>query len=130
KDFLVALPRPVGYMGVSDFYDFEAGGEDEKPNRRDFVREVIREDGDRKNLPLAIDSFVLAGALKLWRSAQDPKLKFRHHTMLVHVSQLVADQKTLATEVRKTYAAAGYDGGKGLERLAELFEEDFAAVSA
>lgn len=130
KDFLVALPRPVGYMGVSDFYDFEAGSEDEKPNRRDFVREVIGEDGDRKNMLRAIDSFVLSGALKLWRGAQDPKLKFRHHTMLVHVSQLVADQKTLATDVRKTYAAAGYDGGKGLERLTQLFEEDFAAVSA
>lgn len=129
KDFLVALPRPVGYMGVSDFYDFEAGQDDEKPNKRDFVREVVGEDSDRKNLPRAIDSFVLAGAVKLWRIEQDPKLKFRHHTMLVHVSQLTADQKTLANEVRKTYAAAGYDGGNGLERLANLFENDFADVS-
>jgi hypothetical protein len=128
KDFLVALPRPVGYMGVSDFYDFEAGADEEKPNKRDFVREVIGEDGDPKNLLAAIDSFVLAGAIKLWRRAQDPSLKFRHHTMLVHVSQLVSDQKALAVEVRKTYAAAGYDGGKGLDRLARLFEEDFAPV--
>lgn len=129
KDFLVALPRPVGYMGVSDFYDFEAGSEDEKPNKRDFVREVVGEDSDHKNLLRAIDSFILAGAVKLWRVEQDPNLKFRHHTMLIHVSQLVMDQKALANEVRKTYAAAGYDGGKGLERLAELFESDLAQVS-
>lgn len=130
KDFLVALPRPVGYMGVSDFYDFDAGQEEEKPNKRDFVREVVGEDSDRKNLPRAIDSFILAGAIKLWRIAQDAKLKFRHHTMLVHVSQLTADHKALANEVRKTYATAGYDGGKGLERLVDLFERDFADVSA
>lgn len=128
KDFLIALPRPVGYMGVSDFYDFDAGAEDEKPNRRDFVREVVGEDSDPKNLRRAIDSFVLAGAIKLWRAEQNPKLKFRHHTMLVHVSQLVSDQKVLAGEVRKTYAAAGYDGGKGLDRLAVLFADDFRPV--
>ena len=128
KDFLIALPRPIGYMGVSDFYDFDEGNEDEKPNKRDFVREVIGEDSSPKNLRAAIDSFVLAGAIKLWRSEQNPKLKFRHHTMLVHVTQLVADQKVLAGDVRKTYAAAGYNGGKGLERLAALFEDDFKPV--
>lgn len=128
KDFLIALPRPLGYMGVSDFYDFDAGEQDEKPNKRDFVREVVGEDSDPKNLQAAIDTFVLSGALKLWRSEQDETLKFRHHTMLVHVSQLVIDQKALAKEVRKTYGAAGYDGGKGLDRLAKLFEEDFRPV--
>lgn len=128
KDFLIALPRPIGYMGVSDFYDFDEGNEDEKPNKRDFVRQVVGEDGDPKNLRAAIDSFVLAGAIKLWRSAQNPKLKFRHHTMLVHVSQLVVSQKALAGEVRKTFAAAGYDGGKGLDRLVNLFEGDFRPV--
>jgi hypothetical protein len=128
KDFLIALPRPIGYMGVSDFYDFEEGNEDEKPNKRDFVREVVGEDSDPKNLRSAIDSYVLAGAIKLWRSECNPKLKFRHHTMLVHVSQLVVDQKALAGDVRKVFAAAGYDGGKGLDRLASLFEEDFKPV--
>jgi len=128
KDFLIALPRPIGYMGVSDFYDFDAGEDDEKPNKRDFVRPVVGEDSDPENLRAAIDSFVLSGAIKLWRLDQDPKFKFRHHTMLVHVSQLVNDQKALAVEVRKTYASAGYDGGKGLDRLATLFEEDFRKV--
>ncbi|RWK48111.1 Z1 domain-containing protein [Mesorhizobium sp.] len=128
KDFLIALPRPVGYMGVSDFYDLEAGEEEEKPNRRNFVRSVVGEDSDPKNLQTAIDSYVLAGAIKLWRLEQDAKLKFRHHTMLVHVSQLVLDHKALAVLVRKTYSAAGYDGGKGLDRLAKLFIDDFSGV--
>ncbi|GGF78142.1 hypothetical protein GCM10011402_33490 [Paracoccus acridae] len=128
KDFLIALPRPIGYMGVSDFYDFEEGDDDVKPNKRDFVREVIGEDSTPKNLRAAIDSFVLAGAIKLWRSQQNPNLKFRHHTMLVHVSQLVVDQKALAGDVRKTFAKAGYDAGQGLERLATLFEDDFKPV--
>lgn len=130
RDFMIALPRPVGYMGVSDFYDLDASDDEDKPNRRDFMRSVVGDDSLEKNLTAAIDSFVLSGAIKLWRLEQAPTLKFRHHTMLVHISQLVSDQKTLATQVRKTYAAAGYDGGKGLDRLLKLFENDFRGVHA
>ncbi|MFK4503794.1 hypothetical protein ABIF86_008085 [Bradyrhizobium japonicum] len=129
KDFLISLPRPSGYMGVADFYDLEIPADDTVgPNERDYVRSVTGEDDEPDNLLRAIDSYVLSGAMKLYRSAEDPKLKFKHHTMLVHVSQLQADQKDLAKEIRSIYAKAGYDGGKGLERLQRLFKEDFTRV--
>ena len=82
------------------------------------------------NLLKAIDSYVLSGAFKLYRTDADPTHKFKHHTMLVHVSQLKADQKVLAKEIQALYAKAGYEGGKGLERLEKLFDEDFAPVHA
>lgn len=132
KDFLISLPRPDGYMGVSDFYDLDGSEEDDesRPNERDFVRPVSGDDTDPENLERAIDSFVLSGALKLFRANADPGLKFRHHTMLTHISQKVVDHKALAELVRSTFAKAAYEGGVGLDRLEKLFETDFKRVYA
>ncbi|MBY5917754.1 Z1 domain-containing protein [Rhizobium leguminosarum] len=129
RDFLISLPRPSGYMGVSDFYDLEFGEGEIGPNRENFVRAIVGEDDKPTNLLMAIDSFVLSGALKIWRSRQNSDLRYRHHTMLVHMSHSVEDHKKAALQVRKMYAAAGYDGGKGLDRLQRLFEEDFLPVA-
>jgi hypothetical protein len=129
KDFLISLPRPAGYMGVAEFYDLDTpsdGGVG--PNQRDHIRPVTGEDDKPANLLKALDSYVLSGAVKLFRLDVDPTLKFKHHTMLVHVSQLQADQKVLAKEIQAIYAKAGYEGGKGLERLQKLFNDDFAPV--
>lgn len=130
KDFLISLPRPIGYMGVADFYDLE-GSDDEpesRPNERDYVRPVVGSDGNPANLLKALDAFVLSGAIKLFRADADVSLRFRHHTMLVHVNQLVAGHRALAGVVRSTFGAAGYDGGAGLDRLRDLFEEDYRRV--
>ncbi|MBZ9654014.1 Z1 domain-containing protein [Phyllobacterium lublinensis] len=129
KDFLVSLPRPIGYMGVSDFYDFDFGHDENGPNKTDFVRSVVNDDDNPNNLQKAIDSFILSGAIKLWRSKKDQTLRFRHHTMLVHMSQSVQEHKAAAIKVRKMYATGGYDGGKGIDRLVELFKTDFVPVS-
>jgi hypothetical protein len=130
KDFLISLPRPEGYMGVADFYDLDVADDEVGPNQRDFVRPVKDGDDKPENLLKAIDSFVLAGAIKLYRASVDPDLKFKHHTMLVHLTQLQSDQKAFAKVIQATFAAAGYQGGKGLPRLAKLFTEDFARVHA
>lgn len=130
KDFLVSLPRPADYMGVADFYDLDAStlDEDSKPNERDYVRPVKGEDSDAANLQKAIDSFVLSGALKLFRQGES-ELKFRHHTMLVHSSARVLQHKALAQSVKDAFSRAGYEGGAGLDRLQKLLEEDFRPVS-
>jgi hypothetical protein len=131
KDFLISLPRPVGYMGVADFYDLDLPSDGtDGPNQRDFVRGVTGEDEEASNLRKAIDSYVLSGAIKLFRTNIDPSLKFKHHTMLVHVSQLQADQKILAKMVQSIYGKSGYEGGKGLGRLQALFDTDFVPVFA
>lgn len=131
KDFLISLPRPIGYMGVADFYDLDRPSDGTVgPNQRDFVRGVTGDDNEPDNLRKAIDSYVISGAIKLWRADADPSLKFKHHTMLVHVSQLQADQKALAKVVQGIYAKSGFDGGVGLDRLQKLFETDFVRVHA
>lgn len=130
RDFIVSLPRPDGYMGVSDFYDLDGTPDDEatRPKRRAYVRPVVGEDLDAKNLPAALDAFVLSGAIKLFRADRDPTLSFRHHTMLAHASSRVADHTELAEDVRKALSKAGYEGGKGVDRLAALLEADFRRV--
>ncbi|TYC79871.1 endonuclease [Stappia sp. BW2] len=129
KDFLISLPRPVGYMGVADFYDLDLPSDGTiGPNQRDFVRSVTGEDEDESNLRKAIDSYVLSGAVKLFRANANPIFKFKHHTMLVHVSQLQADHKDLARKVQSIYGKSGYEGGMGLPRLEELFKRDFLPV--
>jgi len=129
KDFLISLPRPVGYMGVADFYDLDSPSDGTVgPNQRDFVRAVVGDDESPPNLRKALDSFVLSGAIKLFRAHSDPNLKFKHHTMLVHVSQLQVDQKALAKTVQSIFGKSAYEGGRGLERLQKLFDEDFKRV--
>jgi hypothetical protein len=132
KDFLLSLPRPSGYMGVSDFYDLEgtADDPDTRPNERDFVRSVVGLDTAEDNLAKAIDSFVLSGALKIYRASKGSGLKLRHHTMLAHASSLMADHDQLAQVIRSVLGAAAYEAKKGRARLKKLLETDFARVSA
>lgn len=132
KDFVVSLPRPDGYMGVRDFYDLDGSPDvpGSQPNRDDYVRAVIGPNNADNNLPRAIDSFVLSGALKLFRMKADPSLHYRHHTMLAHSSARTADHTALAREIRTLFDNAGYEAGGGIQRLMKLFDEDFAVVRA
>jgi hypothetical protein len=140
KDFIVSLPRPKDYMGARDFHDLDGQphGTDEDPyqsNRASFVRDVRGEDEDEDNLLRAIDAYVIAGAVKLFRQVELPpeatrRDPFRHHTMLVHSSRLVAEQAVMAEKARAALRAAGYEAGRGQRRLRELFERDFAPVTA
>ncbi len=130
KDFIVSLSRPEGYMGIGEFHDLD----DEKPgfqsNERAFVRGVKGLDVDKDNLPKALDSFILSGALKLFRELGPSDRRYRHHTMLVHVSHLIVDQQTMAQEIEDLFDNASYHSGEALKRLRILWEEDFAQVCA
>ncbi|WAJ28504.1 Z1 domain-containing protein [Antarcticirhabdus aurantiaca] len=132
RDFLVSLPRPDGYMGVADFYDLNGSSSDEstRPNRRDYMRPLVGDDTAAENLPRALDSYVLSGALKLFREAARPDLTYRHHTMLAHASARVAEHDDLAESIRAVLQGAGYEAGRGPDRLAKLLETDFRPVSA
>jgi hypothetical protein len=137
KDFIVSLPRPKGYMGASDFHDLAPGAGDNvaESNRLAYVRDVAGSDEDPGNLLRAIDTFVLAGAIKLYRQVELPseatlRAPFRHHTMLIHSSRLIADQRAMAERVAKVLSETKYEGGEGMGRLGDLFESDFAPVSS
>lgn len=129
RDFIISLPRPDNYMGVADFHDLERPDKDSAgPNELMFVRNVIGADDLPKNLPGAIDSFILTGAIKLYRQSVQPSLtkKFRHHTMLVHVSNLTSNHTDIANEVNLCLDKGGYIAGTAWKRLEHLWKTDFA----
>lgn len=131
KDFIISLSRPKYYMGVYDFYDWESPvPKGFKSNEKAFVRSVTGGDDEPNNLQKAIDSFILAGAIKLYRADIDPSFRFKHHTMLVHHSPFRAIHREQTDMVRRTFESAGYYGGAGPERLRKLCAKDFSIVSA
>jgi hypothetical protein len=137
KDFLVSLDRPDGYMGVRDFHDLDLMVDEHERNvansqEKAFVRNLVGDtDEERKaELRTALDAFVLAGAMKLYREETEQASLFRHHTMLAHQSVRVADQAALAEEIRSIWKTAGYASGSAMKRLEDLFVTDYLPVSA
>lgn len=141
RDFVVGLKRPHGYMGASDFSDlgtdFGSTPVDQRPyelsNRRAYVRELVGEEGTadrRAELRTALDTFVLTGAVKLYREDIDPTLRFAHHTMLIHESVRMAKHGLTADTVKELWNSGGYSGPACLTRLEERYESDILPVSA
>ncbi|MEU2689130.1 Z1 domain-containing protein [Streptomyces hygroscopicus] len=139
KDFLISLRRPDGYMGVQDFHDLDSKIPPQQrtfanSNEKAYVREIggSAEEEDDSSLRKALDMFVLTGAMKIYREAEDPQVgesHFRHHTMLVHESRLTAEHSELRGKLLRLWDEGGYTGPSGRERLRELFESDLLPVS-
>ena len=132
SDFIIALPKPNGYMGVKEFYDdSDPTPDDYSFNQNAFVRFVEGADDKPENLIEAIDAFVLSGAIKLFREQKDErKYRYKHHTMLVHNSSFVNAHAQQSRQVESLLTTANYaGGGKGLSRLRDLWERDFKQVS-
>lgn len=133
KDFVVSLPRPDGYMGVADFYDLDETYEegDLRSNEYAYVRDVRGDDQAPDNLQKAIDSFILSGAIKLYRHAiSKGALKFRHHTMLVHHSMARIVHEGQADVVEKIFGETAVLSPCVVNRLSKLFADDFQKVTA
>lgn len=134
RDFIISLPRPVGYLGASDFHDLDGppAGLDIDPyisNEAAFVRPVYGDDADTTNLQRAIDSYLLAGAIKLHRNRTDGSVDPRHHTLMVHTSPRTADHREQLQKVKRQLSGGGYRTGTASGRLRELFQNDFVPVS-
>ncbi len=139
KDFLISLPRPFGYMGVSDFHDLDSAidrkdrtvaNSNEKAHVRTALDEDASDDAESGSWKLqqCIDAFVLTGAIKLYRSGRG-EANFKHHTMLVHASVAQADHLTLANSIRDIWKQSSFTALAGLKRLKALYESDFLPVS-
>ena len=139
RDFIFSLEAPPNYMGGRDFHDF--GGEIPElradprhalSNERAHVRRISSDSNEdiEKSSIEALDAFVLAGAIKLWRMQMDPSGPgYRHHTMLVHESVKQAEHFDTAERFRQIWRGNGHDTARGLDRLRELFDADFVTVS-
>lgn len=137
RDFIISLQPSPDYMGGKKFHDLERLDAEEKldpgiSNERAFVRNLKadKDAAEKPEIQQALDAFVLSGAIKLWRAAQDPKLRFRHHTMLVHESIRTADQADLADLVRAVWLESEYSSAVGLARLRDHYNSDFVVVHA
>lgn len=137
NDFIVSLDRPEKYMGGADFHDRDddlGEGVEKTPsnsNERAFVRDLraqCDEDRDAERLR-ALDSFVLSGAIKLFREDRGVPGSFHHHTMLVHESVKQQEHAALAADFESLWKKAGYSQPHGLTRLRELWDDDFRPVS-
>jgi hypothetical protein len=138
KDFIVSLERPVGYMGVSDFFDPLTDYADLDKNDYSlpeiaFIRRVENPQGaDDEDLQKALRAFVLAGAMKLFRLKQDPRRynaeQFKHHTMLIHTSHLTGEQVSLAGRIQDLWNRCAFNTPAGLQSLQSLWENDYAKV--
>ncbi|SNS98193.1 Z1 domain-containing protein [Rhodococcoides kyotonense] len=138
KDFIISLDRPGPYMGGTDFHDLNDGDEFDdgertpaNSNKAAFVRDLWAGwDGEGRDAEqqLALDSFVLAGAIKLFRESKGSK-KFRHHTMLVHESVKTTEHTAVANEFKALWKTSGYSQPASAVRLEQLWERDFKVVS-
>lgn len=136
SDYIISLDRPSTYMGGADFHDLESGLDEsektlENSNERAYVRNVTAIDdiGRLAELQEALDSFVLSGAIKLFRADRDTELQFRHHTMLVHESVRTAAHREQADELRELWLTSGHSTPTGIMRLADLWARDYSLVS-
>ena len=134
KDYLISLQRPAGYMGAGDFHDLDRTILDEEKTfanskEKAHVRIVGKKDQEENELKAALDSFVLAGAIKLWREEHGCG-EFRHHTMLVHAHMRKSVHKSNAQDIQDLWKAAGYLSGSAYGRLEHLFKSDFGPVSS
>lgn len=140
KDFIVSLDRPVGYMGIADFFDPTVDqsdlpeGDFTEPENA-FIRRVDSpRDQDDEDLKKSLRSYILSGAIKLYRLAKDPcrysSEYFRHHTMLIHTSWSMGQHAFLAAQARNLWDQCAFNSPKGLAELEKLWKEDYALVSA
>jgi hypothetical protein len=131
RDFLISLERPIGYMGAEDFHDLDADIPDdertfENSKEKAHVRFVS---GDKlDDLQEAMDSFVLSGAMKLYREDHGD-YAYRHHTMLVHEDMNTGVHRAQAQDIKKLWNRAGYYSSSSEKRLRSLFEGNILPVA-
>ncbi|MFV2094017.1 Z1 domain-containing protein [Micromonospora sp. LOL_014] len=128
KDFIIALKEPQGYMGAKDFHDFDA--DSSKASRvATHVRYLSDDDDDDDTMLLrALDTYVLTGAVRLFREDRGVS-EVPHHTMLVHEAMNRDVHREQANVLRELWQAAGYYSSASLSRLRQLYENDILRVS-
>ncbi|MEU8606431.1 Z1 domain-containing protein [Actinoplanes sp. NPDC048791] len=143
KNFIIALDRPPNYMGVQDFHDTSWDSDVAKTdpaasNEAAYIRRVgpppeadkPEQHAQRETeVRLALDSFVLAGAIKVFREKAGAG-SYRHHTMMVHEAVRNDKQSEMADLVRKVWTDNTYGEASSLGRLRTLWETDYRPVCA
>lgn len=132
RSFLIALePRP-GYMGAASFHDLDwdlTSGEEKEPSNSNEARharpiKTSRDSRKQPELEMALDLYVLTGAIKLYRESLCDGTRFRHHTMLVHESHKKPEHRALKKKLLKTWDRLSYRTPAAMSRLWAYLESD------
>jgi hypothetical protein len=141
KNFIIALDRPPNYMGVEDFHDIGWDSETAKTdpatsNEVAYIRPAGpppdpaapgQDEQRRDEMRRALDSFVLSGAIKVWRESKGAS-RYRHHTMMVHEAVKIDAMGDMARLVRDVWADGRYGEASSTDRLRNLWETDYQPV--
>lgn len=139
KDFIVSLPKPASYIGAEELFgsiDLNGNVSDGIPLLKS-ITDIDHTEGnddydeDINTLPnslkLAIEMFILAGALRLSRGQLD------HISMLVHCSHLNEDQRGLKESIEEFVLLQKREmlrnPEKTLENYKNLKTSEFSTVS-
>ncbi len=133
------LQTPSGYFGANRVFDGLYDGPHSKfLPKAAHIRQVKGDHGAEAELDLALDDYLLAGAVKLFRIERARQLgedaalqRLRHHTMMVHVALKRQGQRTLVDEIgqrlfdRPKRGLAIMSPTRTSERLRDRYEKDF-----
>lgn len=134
RHFIYPLERPDGYMGIMDFHDLTEDlvpipDHEPQPKKDQHIRDILLPRGeDDDELLRALDSFVISGALKLYRR-KTSTWNGKHHTLFYSDSTFKADMSDAKERVERLWNSAAYHSKRGLDRLREIYEGDFIANS-
>ncbi|MFH9427355.1 Z1 domain-containing protein [Streptomyces sp. NPDC017615] len=134
KDFLITLPPGPGYMGALDFHDLNLDiplDERTKQNSAEqaHVRIVNKDEDDQdSDLQRALDTYILTGAIKLYRETLGYG-PFRHHTMLYHVAMQKNAHREQRARINEMWDRSGYRSSSCFGRLRDLYEKDILPVT-
>lgn len=140
SDFVICLDKPKHYMGAMEIFDIgECEINDDESNEKAYIRAIKEHPSIPENplaepprLAQAIDSFILAGAIKKWREANNKDIHFKHHTMLINTDRLTTKHQEIAEDVESLlgtlYPNKTLDSASD-KRLETLWLNDFRPVS-
>lgn len=142
KDFVIALPKPVGYCGPDEYFNTTGYIEDNKPM---FIRHLSTEDivildkmrtnddaelftDVPKSMQEAILAFLLSTAIRNLRGQNG-----EHNSMLIHTSRLTDVQNSMCGVIKDFYKKLSNDllynsENEYITKLKELYENDFLEV--
>ena len=136
RHFILPLARPDGYMGILDFHDLDdellpIPTDQPQPKKDLHIRNINNpRDADDDEIQLALDAFVITGALKLYRQTTGAySSSQRHHTMFYSDSTFIADMNNARDRILSMWSKSGYASIQGLNRLKTLYTNDLWAKS-
>jgi len=136
KDFIVDLPKPLGYFGAEELFGRQDPVSGDMVDGIDAVRRIPDEDMTDldlgripQSLGTALMDFVLAGAARAERGQGDAPA-----TMLIHTSQMIYDQNQIWQQVTARFYELKdewrYQRDQGVrDRMKARWESEFMPVT-